>query len=449
MWRCVDLFVEGDIIDGQYRVKGVCSHSGGMGVILFVNPLNANLPFDVVLKYCRENDPEQLNRFRREVRLLMSYQGNSKVVQIAAHNLDHDPPYFVMKYYRDGDLTKRAKTLQQSHEIQEQVFLQMIDCLQELHSRNEYHRDIKPQNFLFDNDQVVVSDFGLAKEVGSNTEFTSTTKYWGTYGYLPPEFLSGGFKYADATGDIFMLGKTMYVLLTGRGPAYLLGDDIPAPIFHIIERCCSVSKGNRYQTLSELKQSLVAAYDVLLGRADVVGKVRQLMSAIRDRLEQQGQYDTQEVTALIEQLALCDEIDQKKACFELSRPFFVIMSQNPLTERLAAFLLIYERMVESGDYSWHHAETIASNMRMVFDSPDVTYDLKAKALQLAIQAADLMNRFAAMDTCRAMITSVRDEALGLTIAPILMDSGATFITGIEPSACQSEAIRNALRRLRE
>lgn len=180
------MFVTGSVIDNRYKVEGVCSESGGMGVILFVLPLHTSLPHRVVLKYCRDNAEEQLARFRREVRVLASFEGNSRVVQIIAHNLEHDPPYFVMKYYPDGDIGCLSTTLQSSYEIQEDCFLQMIDCVQELHSRNKFHRDIKPANFLLDGRRIVVSDFGLATEIGSNTAFTRSSMWWGTHGYIPP-----------------------------------------------------------------------------------------------------------------------------------------------------------------------------------------------------------------------------------------------------------------------
>ena len=38
-----------------------------------------------------DNNDEQLKRFRREVQLLASFKGNSKVVRIVDHHLDHDP----------------------------------------------------------------------------------------------------------------------------------------------------------------------------------------------------------------------------------------------------------------------------------------------------------------------------------------------------------------------
>jgi serine/threonine protein kinase len=443
------MFDPGDIIDGKYRVDGLCSDSGGMGAILFVTPMGQRHVLEVVLKYCKDNNDEQLKRFCREVRLLGTFAGNSKVVQIVDRNLDHVPPYFVMKYYPEGDLSKLAPTLQGSHETQERSFLQMIDCLQELHSRNEFHRDIKPHNFLLEDGQIIVSDFGLTTEVGSETAFTRRSMYWGTHGYIPPEFLDGGFKYADASGDIFMLGKTMYVLLTGREPMYIVGNDLPPPIFHIIERCCSISKTNRYQTLAELKQSLVAAYDVLLGRAGSLGKVRQLLSAIQDGIEQNHTHRAEDLSEFIEQLGLLDQSDQIHICHELSSGFFTVIAQQPFVDQLPTFLTIYDRLVEGCNYAWSYAETIANNMRAIFDGDGVPFSEKARALDLAIRAAFHMNRFAAMGTCRSMIMSIRDEALGLHAASVLLKNRDTFASEIEASECQSDTVRNALRQIQK
>ena len=325
----------------------------------------------------------------------------------------------------------------------------MIDCIHELHSRKEYHRDIKPQNFLVENDEVVVSDFGLTTEIGSHTAFTKSSVYWGTHGFIPPEFLHGGFKYADASGDIFMLGKTMYVLISGRDPVYLVGDDIPSPVFHVIERCCRIPKEQRYQTLAELKQSLTAAYDVILGRAGKLGTVKQLLSSIEDRLAQERKYNSIEVFKFIENLALLEEVDQIRICLELSHSFFSVVSQAPMKDHLADFLHAYEKMVDSCDFSWSYAETIANNMRTIFSGDNVAAAQRVIALGLAIRAAHSMNRYAAMDTCQAMVTSVQDELLGLAVAALLAEHSETFITSIEPSECQSESIRNALRKLQQ
>lgn len=74
-----------------------------------------------------------------------------------------------MHYYEDGDLTTLNPELKSDVKAQEQTFLQMCDCIAELHANDVYHRDIKPQNFLRHGDSIVVSDLGLSMERESLT----------------------------------------------------------------------------------------------------------------------------------------------------------------------------------------------------------------------------------------------------------------------------------------
>ena len=186
------MFSIAEVVDGKYQVDGVCSDSGGMGGILYVTKLQEPPTFQLVLKFCRGTDENHVRRFRREVRLLLEFQDNSRVVKIVDHNLDGEIPYFVMRYYSDGDLQTMAPQLRNFEALQESTFLKMIDCVQELHSRNTFHRDIKPANFLRDGEHLVVSDLGLSSEFLSATAFTSSHAVWGTEGYLPPEFWNDG-----------------------------------------------------------------------------------------------------------------------------------------------------------------------------------------------------------------------------------------------------------------
>jgi hypothetical protein len=56
-----------------------------------------------------------------------------------------------------------------------------------------------------------------------------------------------------------------------------------------------------------------------------------------------------------------------------------------------------------------------------------------------------MNRFAAVDTCRAMIKLISEQELALHIVPVIFKPEASFLRDIEPSSCSNEAIRNAIR----
>ena len=101
-------------------------------------------------------------------------------------------------------------------------------------------------------------------------------------------------------------------------------------------------------------------------------------------------------------------------------------------------------MAEEGSYGWSYAETIAERMRGFFDAPDVSAANKAEALRIAIIAAERQHRFAAMDTCRAMITSAINDELGQRVHDVIMEFQYQFIVSIEEANCRSPAVRSAL-----
>ena len=409
-----------------------------------VHTLGTEAPINV-LKLCKLSDPEMLARFKREVRLMQEFKGNKHVVPILDANLDHEPPYFVMPHYPHGDLLSKAQTIQTNFASLEVIFFQMLECVAQLHDRDVYHRDIKPQNFLLDNAaNLIISDFGLCTEEGSSSAFTRSSQWAGTIGYMPPEFMHGGFKNASGSADIFMLGKSFYVMLTGRDPMYLVPDGLPPQLLPVLERCCAGSKDARYQTLASLKQSLQAAFDVLLGRAVGPGKVYALLRAISDRLRTSNQYLPDEVGRFVEELALLDEDAQCKVCMELPKEAFSILSQSLVAKYLPTFLVAYRRMAQDATYSWSFAEAIANNMKVLFEAKDTSPADKAEALRVAIIAAVRQHRFAAMDTCRAMITSIDNEELAQRVHDILREHDTYFIQNIEPNDCKAAAVRAAV-----
>lgn len=437
------------VIDNRFLVTGICSKDGGMGEILFVNDTRGILDTGIVLKYCRDEDEENIKRFRREVRLLESFSENPKVVKVLHSNVEHDPPYFVMDFYQGGDLTKAIPSMKDNPEMQESIFYSMIDCISELHSNKVFHRDIKPQNFLMDNGSLIVSDFGLCVETNSSTRFTSTSTSWGTMGYFPPEFQNGGFKNADASGDIFMLGKSFYALITSQNPTYLMDGAVNPALLHVIQKSCELNKNLRYQSLAELKQALQVAFDVILGRGGNLSAVTQLQSKIQDRLENENKYNSNEVIEFITKLSGLEDEDQIRICYEIEDAFISILTQDELIPHLSSFISVYSKFVESNNYSWAYAETIAYRMSKIFKAENTPLPIRSKVLELAIDAAYRMNRFAAMDTCIAMIKSVDNESLGSYIASIIQKNSHTFVSDIEHSQCKCETIRRALKQLQK
>lgn len=438
------MFERGTVVDGLFQVDGLCSSAGGMGTILFVHALNAPTT-NLVLKYCSHPDEEVKNRFRREVRVMQSFNGNPYVAPIAYANLNHSPPFFVMPYFEHGDLTRHIAALRQNPASAEFCFNRMIDCIAQLHNKGVFHRDIKPQNFLVGNGTLVVADLGLCTEHGSATAFTRTSVYGGTPGFIPPEFLNGGFRHADAAGDIFMLGVSFLSILADVESPHAAAGLIAPPLLVVIERACSPERARRYMSLAALRQSLTFAFDSVLQRVSGSVGVLGAQQAITDRWKTTGQTDAVEVGLFLDELAMLQPADQKRICMDLPSELFHAMANVSLpTGRLQGFLQSYLNMASEADYGWSFAEVIANNVSLLFNSPYSGAADKAEALRAAIVAAVRQNRFAAMDTCSAMIASVSEPGLAQRVVEVMIQHQNYFMQSIDPLTCKSGAIRQAI-----
>lgn len=135
---------------------------------------------------------------------------------------------------------------------------------------------------------------------------------------------------------------------------------------------------------------------------------------------------------------------QHKVCMELPQEAFALLSQELVVQHLGRFAAIYRGMAEHANYGWSFAETIADNMKLIFDTASVPAAYKVECLRTATIAAVRQNRFAAMGTCAMMIKSVKDEELGQRVHDMLVQHDHYFIQQIDPGECMSATVRAAV-----
>ncbi|MBA2627536.1 MAG: serine/threonine protein kinase, partial [Gemmatimonadales bacterium] len=206
-----------------------------------------------VLPFSLAFDAEFVERFQREARTSAQLE-HPNIIPIYRVGQAGRVIYFVMKYLRGGALSnvlgdRRAIS---PPEIR-RMLLEAGSALGYAAQRGIVHRDIKPDNIMFDEfGQCVLTDFGIAK-AASGGRLTGTGMSIGTPHYMSPEQARA--QAIDGRSDIYSLGVVAYQCLTGSVPydgedSFSIGykhitDPIPTPqltnaderrVFEIIKR---------------------------------------------------------------------------------------------------------------------------------------------------------------------------------------------------------------------
>lgn len=155
-------------------------------------------------------------RFFRETRAMAQVE-HPHVIPIYAAGHEDKYFYIAMRYLKDGTLADRISTSQSlAKSLIIQWMRQLTWAAATAHARGVVHRDIKPQNILFDKDIAFLTDFGLAR-VTDMMQITVTGDLIGTPLYMPPEALLGEAALTPHR-DVYALGVVFYELCTGSHP---------------------------------------------------------------------------------------------------------------------------------------------------------------------------------------------------------------------------------------
>ena len=155
-----------------------------------------------------------LNRLFQTEMSVMSKIKHPNIMHLETFMETNHNYYLVMQYCNNGDLETYLKRMGRLSEDEAVYFLmQIMNGFQVLHSNKIMHRDVKLANIFLNDDQVVIGDFGFAKQ---GVDVTRTKL--GTPITMAPELLnSDGGSYTSKT-DLWSIGVCFYQILFGKTP---------------------------------------------------------------------------------------------------------------------------------------------------------------------------------------------------------------------------------------
>lgn len=228
-----------DVLIGQHlRDFAILERIGRGGMATVYRAHQPSVNRDVAIKVINledsEHDEQFHQRFAQEAELIARLE-HIHILPVFDYGIENNLAFLVMRLLRGGSLQDLIRNGPMNFNRAAELFKQFASGLAYAHSKGIVHRDLKPSNILLDDaGNAYVTDFGLAKILGSSLELTHTDRIVGTPHYMSPEQLRG--EPLTTRSDIYSLGVILYRMLAGRLPFEAQSSELITLIYQNLEK---------------------------------------------------------------------------------------------------------------------------------------------------------------------------------------------------------------------
>lgn len=263
-------------LSDRYLVKHEVGR-GSMAVVFFA--WDHERQREVAIKVLRPefSTPIIAERFHREIAFLSTLD-HPNILPILDSGESENLTYFTMPFAHGDTLATRISNegplpLDEALQITREI----ASAIDHAHANGIIHRDIKPQNIVFDDSHALICDFGIARALASagGERLSSSGLIVGTPEYMSPEQAAGKWDIGQAA-DIYALGCLVYVILAGEAPfggpttqailarhvaapvptLSIVRQDVPPAVERAVERALAKSPQDRPATAGEMVREM-------------------------------------------------------------------------------------------------------------------------------------------------------------------------------------------------